>query len=365
MLAIDDAQNIVAVGTNLNEKGVEIEYFEGALCPAFVNAHCHIELSHLEGKVQEKTGLDGFINELQLVRSSSDEEIQSAIQKADSLMKQAGIIAVGDISNGSNSFKVKKNSSIYYHTFIELFGFDPSKADPIFKKGLQLKKEAHDLELPASVVPHSPYSVSKSLFELVSSEKNNTPLSIHNQEAKSENELYRKGSGKLATMLENFGNDLSLFDHSGQNSLPTYLHLLPKETPLLLVHNTYTSIEDIQTAEKINKSLFWCFCPKANLYIEGRLPNISQFVAANYICTIGTDSLASNDTLSIWEEIATIQSHFPSIDLNTLIQWATINGAKFLGIDKEYGSLEVGKKAKVNWLKATNNQSKVKLEVIL
>jgi len=365
MLAIDDKQNIVAVGTDINVKGVEVEHFEGALCPAFINTHCHLELSHLKGKVQEKTGLDGFIKELQLVRTSTEAEVQRAIQSADSLMKRAGIVAVGDISNGPSSFKVKKESSIYYHTFLELFGFDPLKAKLVFKKGLELKKTAQGLGLSSSISPHSPYSVSQKLFSFISSDKNNTPLSIHNQETESENELYQKGSGKLAEMLEVFGNDLNLFKCSGQNSLPSYLNFLPKDTPLLLVHNTYTSAQDIQEAEEKNKQLFWCFCPKANLYIEGRLPDIPMFIAANALCTIGTDSLASNNTLSIWEEIKTIQTHFPTIELDALIQWATINGAKFLGIDNKYGSFEVGKKAKVNWLKPTVNIDKFDLEVIL
>ena len=132
--------------------------------------------------------------------------------------------------------------------------------------------------------------------------------------------------------------------------MSTYLERLPKDVPLLLVHNTFTTAEDIQKAEREHHQLYWCFCPKANLYIENRLPNLDLFLEANVRCTLGTDSLASNDALSIWEEIQCIQNHYPSISLEKLVEWATINGARFLGIDKDYGSIEKGKIAAINQL---------------
>ena len=352
MLGIDENGIIASVGTDLSAEGVKVEYYEGALCAGFVNTHCHLELSHLKNSVSQQTGLRGFIEELQKLREAEESEVQLAIRRANAEMERNGIVAVGDISNGSSSFGIKKSSSIYYHTFVELFGFDPEVADSVFERGQMLKNEAESEGLSSTVVPHSPYSVSKKLFGLINSHhKKSTPISIHNQESKAENELYEKGEGKMMEMLSSFGLDTSSFQPSGSSSLSTYLNYLPKESPLLLVHNTFTNREDIVKAEEQHNNLFWCFCPKANLYIENRLPNIEQFVDLGVKCTLGTDSLASNDALSIWEEIQTIQQHFPSLELNKLIQWGTINGAEFLGLEKEYGSLEVGKKARINWIK--------------
>ena len=351
MLAIDEQNRIAAAGENLRAEGVEVEYFEGALCPGFVNTHCHLELSHLKNKVQQASGLTGFIQEVQQIRSAGEQEIETAIAAADEEMRKSGIVAVGDISNGNSTFKKKQESPIYYHSFIELFGFDPKRAETVYERGTELKNEATQRQLSASVIPHSPYSVSKSLFQLIAETENNHPLSIHNQETASENELYQSGKGKMADMLSGFGNSLADFEITKTNSLPAFLNLLPKDQKLLLVHNTYTSTKDIALAEEMHDNLYWCFCPKANLYIENRLPNIIEFAKRGLKCTIGTDSLASNDTLSIWEEIKTIQAHFPEIQLSTLIQWATINGAEFLGIEKELGSFEKGKRGVVNWLK--------------
>ena len=91
-------------------------------------------------------------------------------------------------------------------------------------------------------------------------------------------------------------------------------------------------------------------CPNANLYIENRLPEVLIENRENIEICIGTDSLASNYSLSILEEMKTLQKHFPSISLGELIKWASLNGAKALGIEDKYGSFEVGKKPGVVWI---------------
>jgi cytosine/adenosine deaminase-related metal-dependent hydrolase len=98
----------------------------------------------------------------------------------------------------------------------------------------------------------------------------------------------------------------------------------------------------------------WCFCPNANLYIEGRLPKINLFIDQGYDIMLGTDSLASNAGLSILSEMQTIQNHFPAINLNHMLTWATLNGAKFLGIDSTIGSITVGKKPGLNLITETD-----------
>ena len=350
MIAIDHENSIAQIGKEIDSNGIEVEQFKGALCPGFINTHCHLELSHLKGKIKRHTGLDGFIKDLQFIRDDDHAELQNAIANADQQMQEAGIVAVGDICNASHSFKTKKMSSIKYHNFLELFAFEPSMAEHVFQKGMTLKNEADLLGLKSSIVPHSPYSVSLLLFEKISRMESNSRLSIHNQETASENELYRSGTGKLAKLLQTYGLDLKMFNPSGRDSLTTYLKFLPSDVPLLLVHNTYSSKENIEHASKIHANLYWCFCPKANLYIENKLPDIPSFIQANVKCTLGTDSLASNDGLSIFEEMKAIQTHFSDIKTETLIPWACINGAKFLGVDNQLGSLEVGKKAKINHL---------------
>lgn len=342
---------ITHIGETASSSKTRVEKLEGFISPGFINTHCHLELSHLKSQVSEGTKLHGFVQELQQVREADEMAIQKAIEAANLEMEKNGIVAVGDISNGSHSFSTKINSTIFYHSFIELFGFDKQKANEIYKRGLDLKQKAVDQNLKASLVPHSPYSVSDKLMQYIESTKPNNPISIHNQETASENSMFQEASGNMIEMLKQFGLDLSEFKANGKTSIFNYLPLLNPDTNTLLVHNTYTQKEDIIWAEGIHHNLFWCFCPNANQYIERRLPNIPQFIKEGVKCTLGTDSLASNWQLSIWSEIECIQNQFPEIEIAILIEMACLNGAQFLGIDKQFGTLEVGKKPGLNWIK--------------
>ena len=101
-----------------------------------------------------------------------------------------------------------------------------------------------------------------------------------------------------------------------------------------------------------SKNIYWALCPNANLYIENRQPSYNLFL--NEKCTIGTDSLASNWSLSILDELKTIVNHSPQLPLELLIKWATFNGAEFLGITHQFGSIEKGKKPGINLIEQLN-----------
>lgn len=314
----------------------DLEVYEGFLCPGFVNTHCHLELSHMLGKLPQETGLPDFIAQVPKQRGASAAAIQEAIAQADAQMQANGIVAVGDISNTADTFTVKSESPIHYHTFIELFAIDPERAEAVFQQGLELKEQC---QTQASIVPHATYSVSQPLFEKIKQYNTGEIICLHNQETSTEDALFKDGSGRLYEQLKAFG----ALNVSGQSALQTTLPQMPK-APTLLVHNTYTTQADVQWAEAYNDQLYWCSCPQANLYIEGRLPNYANF--ADVKLTIGTDSLASNHGLSVWDELQTIRKH-TDLELNTLLTWASKNGAEFLQL-AHLGTFEKGKRPGVN-----------------
>ena len=119
-----------------------VKKYNGALVPGFVNAHCHLELSHLKNKFPEKTGLPEFLMQVTKQRNTDQEEINNAIEDAENEMINNGIVAVGDISNNENTFIQKSKQNLYYHTFIELFGFNPAMANAAFEAGVELFKTA-------------------------------------------------------------------------------------------------------------------------------------------------------------------------------------------------------------------------------
>ncbi|HWR99303.1 MAG TPA: amidohydrolase family protein, partial [Prolixibacteraceae bacterium] len=321
--------------------------------PGFVNAHCHLELSHLQHTIPDGAGFAGFLKKV--VESKTIGQTELAAERADILMAKNGIVAVGDISNGTSAFEVKHYSKISYHTFIETLGFSPERAGKAFEWARMCLNRAEDLGLKASIVPHAPYSVSAPLFKAVAAEAIRTglPLSMHSQESEEEDELYLSGSGELVNHLRNnLSIDTSFFQPTGKSAMRSTLEYLPSQNNLLLVHNLFTTQHDLDfigSVRKLNNTWF-VLCPASNLFIQKRLPDIELFRRNNLQICLGTDSLASNGQLSILEEMKIIQTAFPFITLGELAAWASWNGAKALGIESWAGSFEVGKRPGINLL---------------
>ncbi|WP_214072077.1 amidohydrolase family protein [Mucilaginibacter sp. dw_454] len=351
-VAIDDEGKIIAVSDQI-PPGAEhgsVEQLSGIITPGFINTHCHVELSHLQGKVAEKEGLVAFIKSIQSLRNADPKEIEAAAVKADADMYENGIVAVGDISNSNVTIPIKAKSKIYYHTFVETFGFTPDRADAVFQGALDLVAQFEPQ--PCSVTPHAPYSVSKELFKLIKrycdDHPNKNLISMHNQECEDENKFYRYKLGSFNDLYAHFGIDISYFKPQARNSLQSVVPLLTSKQDILMVHNTCTNLKDIYFIKRFDRRINWCFCPNANVYIEGSMPKVDLFLDQGFNITLGTDSLASNSKLCILSEMRVLQAKFPSLSTERLLQWATINGARFLGIDKNKGSIEPGKAPGLN-----------------
>ncbi|QBQ42580.1 amidohydrolase family protein [Sphingobacterium psychroaquaticum] len=344
VVALDDTGTIIAIYEEGDPHldGVEVEFYAGVLIPGFVNAHCHIELSHMLGKTKRNMGLPVFLSEVMTMREESQEVILDKIAEADHMMYENGIQAVGDHVNTDHSVQVKKKSKIIYHTFVEVMG--------LVKEEVQNRIDrARDIEFffepNASITPHAPYSCSKELFKTFRKVVGtDNILSIHNQESDEENKLFRYKSGGFLKFYEKMGMNADSFKAQARNSIQSYLPYTPVSNRLILVHNTFTSLKDIDFVQRQGRDVYYCLCPKANLYIEGKLPKILNFIPSNDRIVIGTDSLASNDTLNILEELKAIAAEVSQIDFLQLLKWATINGAKALGLDAQLGSIEVGKR---------------------
>jgi aminodeoxyfutalosine deaminase len=347
VLVIDNSGTIQAI-VNDAEAGADVEIHHGILCPGFVNAHCHIELSHLKSKIPTNTGLVNFILQILALRGPNDTKL-AAMQAAEQELYQSGTVAVGDICNTTDSIILKKQSNIYWHNFIEVSGFVDAMAH---KKMEDIEAIANEFEAQLlnkrqiSIVPHAPYSVSKTLFGLINEHAKNKTISIHNQETKTENDFFENSTGDFNKLYKKLGIDISHFTATEKTSLQTWMSYITNTERIIAVHNTFTSQADIDFAKNyLNPhKMFYCLCPNANLYIENCFPNINMFVQNNCNIVLGTDSYASNTSLNIYDEIKTIQKHFPEIPLDNILQWATYNGARALSIEDKFGSFHIGKK---------------------
>ncbi len=328
-----------------SENTYPIQVLKGYLIPGFINAHCHLELSHMFGKIPERTGMRAFVQAVNQFRNNcTPEEEQVAIQTANESMWNAGIVAVGDISNDNRSLNTKQQSKIYYHTFLELFGWNETRYEKLVADAKEWKNEFTKCA-NASLVPHAPYSVPPALFERLRNEGTDDLIwTIHHAESDAEQSLFENRNGDLAQFLLALGVELNEQSFHGAKSPTNYLlKEWPKGKRSIWVHNTRMKETDLRQAQQVlGSDLFLCTCPNANLYIEERLADYEMWLRNGARVCIGTDSLASNHTLSIWEEMQTLLRH-TALSLETLLSWATINGALALGIESRFGSLALGK----------------------
>jgi len=354
--------------TKIDQKPDDVEVFEGLLCPGFVNTHCHLELSWMMGRIPEKTGLANFVVHIEKQKKlRKDDEVLEAIAKSDNEMRKNGIVAVGDISNTAYSFPAKAGSPIDYYTFIEVYGSMPWLAEEKFEKALEIHQQlTGKYGLKGSISPHATYSVSKPLFLKIKAfaEKHKNILSIHHQESEAENQFFMDKTGWIIENMKKIGIDYSWFEATGKSPLESIAALMPSKNPTLLVHNTFSTEKDIDFGQNYFENIYWCLCPNANLYIENRLPDVPLFANKNLKITLGTDSLASNQQLSILAEMKTLSVAFPEISLDEILKWGTLNGAEFLNLDNKLGSFDRGKIPGINLILSKNSAEKTFLEEV-
>lgn len=334
-----------------------IRKMDGWLLPGWVNVHCHLELSHLHQKIPQHTGLVNFIlSILQNRHLSNNNIIQEKMQEADAWMFERGVVAVGDVCNTADSIFTKKKSLIQYVNFVEVSGFVPQYATQRWEQATQIRQQFVDAGLNARIVPHAPYSVSTDLLKRIGQSATNEIISIHHQECAAENEFFQHKTGNFLQLYEALNIDLDFFVPTQLNSSAATLPYLNAAKHLLLVHNTVSDETDIEFVQQLSPKAFWCLCANANLYIENQLPAVPLFMKYNLPICIGTDSLASNYVLDVWNEVQSLQHHFNQITIETILQWATINGARALQLENQLGSFEKGKRPGL--VQIHQNQSK-------
>lgn len=348
--------------------GEDVRYIPGILTPGLINGHCHLELSHLKDVIPPHTGLIEFLCSVVTKRGFPPEIIHEKMEKAEQEMWENGIVAVGDIGNTADTAGIKSGSRIYWQNFVEVLGFTNEKAEENMAHYQSQADLLHNAcqnrghQCRSSLVPHAPYTISPDTFRRINKATAGKVISLHNQEHPAEDELYRTGGGEYLRLFRIFGIESSPFPITGLSSIRSCLPYFDQGQTILLVHNTYMPVEDIQWANeyarKIGLNLVYCFCINANLYIENKTPPVDQFIQEGCQIILGTDSYSSNWQLSIAKEMQAIHRHFPNIPLEDILTWATSNGARALQWERELGSFEKGKRPGLVVLDMENGVSK-------
>ena len=336
-------------GTILSVGQAEGPVDEGIICPGFVNAHCHVELSYMKGLFKKGTGMAGFIDQINALRdTSSMEDKLAALKEAMDSMWASGVQAMADISNCADSFEVKASHPMYTRTFLEVFGANPGECSAVMEGVLGLQKEAEAFGLDAAPTPHSCYTMSPQLVTASSAEGLKSGfLSFHSEESDEEEEMMRYGRGP---MWDNrVRNGIPTPPITGTTSLEYFLQRVTEAVPapvpgnVLLVHECCLTPEGAARAREVLEHPYIAVCPLSNLFIHNMLPPIPVMRESGIPICIGTDSLSSNDTLSMIDEINCLRKAF-DLPLQEVLTWACLNGARFLGLESRLGTIEPGKR---------------------
>jgi cytosine/adenosine deaminase-related metal-dependent hydrolase len=339
------------------EAGDDCQELSGMLSPGFINAHCHLELSHLKGAIPTQTGLSEFVKQIVPKRAAAQEIIDAAIDAAETEMLDNGIVAVGDICNTADTIAAKTKGKIAYYNFIEIYGLDPLQAAQKMEAGMALQNEYINNGLKAVIVPHAPYSVPAALLQLLSEAYGPHTVSIHNQETKAENDFFENKTGAFVDMYARVGVELDFFTPTKNTSLQSVLPYLKDAAKTIWVHNSFTSVSDIGAVQATNTDAYWCLCPSANQYIENTMPPVQLLRDQGANIIVGTDSYASNWSLNMLDELKKIQAHNPVIPLAEMLTWITSNGARALQMEDQLGSIEKGKKPGLVLIENITNQT--------
>lgn len=330
VVTVDDNRVIRSIDEHTSLDNIAgVEFYPGILLPGMVNLHCHIELSYLRGAIEEHSGFAGFARAIGAVRNNyTAEERMHAASVADSTMWEEGIEAVLDIANDDMVMSIKERSRIQYITLFEVFGLTTPNIDS--HKLLASKWPQ------SSVTPHSTYSLQENIFRAAANE-NTTTLSVHMLESEDEVELYNN----RGSLSEWYGRMEWKCDFLHYNTPAERIaQSVDSNKRTVLVHGCQATEEDVTRLNKhFATPVTWALCPESNRYISNSKPPVELLRNTHSQIAIGTDSLASARHLSMVGNMLLLGD----IPLNELLTWATLNGAKAMGLDSKLGSIEIGK----------------------
>ena len=343
----DDADGTI-ISTGECSEGDDI--ISGALVPGFVNAHCHVELSHLHGKFRKGTGMAGFIDQINELRDWAGRETKIELTRRwMDKMWNDGVSAMADISNDDSSFEVKKSHPLYTRTFLEVFGSEPEMCEGVMSDVMKLNETASAYGIDAAPTPHSCYTMSPQLLSASAAAGLESGfLSYHSQESQEEEDLLMTGTGAMYENRKRSG--MSTPPVTGESSLKYFLDRLaaacpaPYDQNILLVHNVCLKQDDIDALKKVMKNPYFAICPLSNIFIHNALPPVELMRKNGLAIAVGTDSLSSNDDLDMVKELACLHEAFPEVPMSEMLEWACLNGARFLGKEDELGCFAPGKR---------------------
>jgi len=352
-----DRGRVVALGAAgkrvLSDGARVVDLGQAAVLPGLVNAHTHLELSYLRDEVppasQFVTWIRGVMKARRERPDPSGKEILDAV---DSALREAiacGTAIVGDISNTLVTFDPLTRSRLAAVVFYELIRFNTTDPAGVVSKALaDLHALAPSEHVRATLAAHAPYSVAPLVLRAIRDAVDRDPFapcSIHLSESAEEVEFIRSGAGPWRALLEELGS----WDPTWVPPGGTPVQFLDDsgflDSRVLAVHGVQMTTADLDRLVARGTTLVTC--PRSNGHTGAGAPPLEDFYNYGVKVAVGTDSLASAPDLNVFAELATMRALAPTVSARALLDSATLQGARALGFDADYGTIEPGKSARL------------------
>lgn len=320
---------------------------DSVLLPPLTNAHCHLELTHFP-RWAEQTGqkasagdfVDWVLNLIRVKRKVERDALGPSLAAGIRAALKAGTGAVGDVLTWAPARSIYHNAPLYGRLYLETLGRDPLAGRRILQSLAKVTEECLAGRLRVGISPHSPYTLSSEYLAAVIdfARRHSLPLAIHLAESPAEVDFLQNGAGPIANRLYPFVGWEGMVPIAAHRSPVSYLAehggLLEEN---LLVHGVQVDGADCEAIARAGASVV--LCPRSNERLGvGRAP-VELYLKAGVNLALGTDSLASNDSLSIWDEMAFAYRFFDGqLSPDMLLRMATRNGACAVGLCSDMGS---------------------------
>lgn len=319
-----------------------IDLSEAVILPGLVNAHTHLELSHLSGAVPPAASFVDWVRSMLGVRFGApvtEDTVHDAVLAAIATMEATGTVGIGDIGNTDASVLPLAASSLWGVHFREALAFRRADAERVAADTMQAVRRTHHAlcaggtsRLVPSVAPHAPYSTSAPLIQALAAgyAPARAVSSIHLGESPEEIEFLATGTGPLRSLLGDLGAWDVTWQPPGLAPVPYLQQIEALHARLLVVHGTQLTPDQLNAVAAAGATLV--LCPRSNRWVGAGVPPVAAAFEAGGAVALGTDSLASVEDLNLFAELAFLRGLAPDVPASLLLRAATLGGARALGL---------------------------------
>ncbi len=323
-----------------------------ALLPGLVNAHTHLELSWLRGRVPPGPDFLTWVGALMRARTAPEQPgdlaTEAPCRAAIAEMRATGTVAVGDIANALISPALLAEAGMPGVVFHELIGFRVTDGPRHVEQARARHAGLASPDVRVAVAPHAPFSVSRELFTAIRAVAAGGPPAITSVpvgESPEEVALLTTGDGPWHERLValNAWRDDWTPPGCGPGDYLCDLGVIAAGT--LVVHGV--QLPDAELARIAATGATLVTCPRSNTWVGVGAPPIARFIASGVRLAVGTGHLAACPDLNLFAELAEMRRLAPEAPARRLLAAATVGGAEALGLAADFGTIEAGRRAEL------------------